>query len=306
MEPDLEKLFHLTVDIVCILKPDSTIHQANAAFVKLLGWETQKILGRSFLNFVHAEWMEATQQVLQDTRSQAVNAIEILHCIADGNQRYLFWSFTPDLDTGWVIAIARESDVLKRFQDGLLEENFKLTNLANIDPLTELLNRRCFLSQFHQYLSFAYRTEHSLSLLMVDVDHFKTFNDTHGHLAGDEALKVIAGIIQQNLRRSDIAGRYGGEEFVICLPESKPSGAMFVAESLRRAVANHGSPIQGTTISIGVATIQLELYEQTISQTALNLISAADQALYASKRNGRNCSTHSENLPDRDETKLSI
>lgn len=215
----------------------------------------------------------------------------------------MFWSFTPDSETGWVIAIARESDVLKRFQDGLLEENFKLASLANTDPLTELMNRRCFLSQLHQYLSFAYRTEHPLSLLMVDVDHFKVFNDTHGHLAGDEALKIIAGIIKQNLRRSDLAGRYGGEEFLICLPDSQPSGALFVAESLRRAVVNHGSPIVGSTISIGVATVRPEAYGETISQTALNLIKAADRALYVSKQKGRNCSTHSEDLQDQDETK---
>lgn len=138
MEPDLEKLIHITVDIVCILKPDGTIHQANAAFVKMLGWDTPKILGRPFPDFVHAEWIEAAHKALQGTCSQPVTAIEILHCCADGNQRYLFWSFSPDLDTGWVIAIARESDVLKRFQDGLLEENFKLASLANTDPLTEL------------------------------------------------------------------------------------------------------------------------------------------------------------------------
>lgn len=90
---------------------------------------------------------------------------------------------------------------------------------------------------------------------------------------------------------------------VVCLPDSQPSGALFVAESLRRVVANHGWPIEGTTISIGAATVRPEVYGETLSLTALNLIKAADQALYASKQKGRNCSTHSEDLQVQDEAK---
>lgn len=276
------------------MKLNYTIQQVNQAFAQLFGWDDSRIQGRSFLDFVHAEWISQTQDTLLSTTHQTVKNFETLHCKADGSQTYLTWSFSFDPSSQLILAIARESEALKRFQEGILQENFRLTELAYTDSLTELMNRRGFLAQLHQYQSFATRTQRPLSILLLDVDHFKTFNDTYGHSAGDQALVLIAGILKTNLRRSDLAGRYGGEEFIVCLPDSDPQGALTVSESLRQAVDNYGWPIKDITISVGIATAIAD--EASVYKTAKELIDEADRALYHSKQSGRNCSTHQANL----------
>lgn len=276
------------------MKPNYTIHRVNLAFTKLFGWDFSRIQGRSFLDFIHAEWVQPTQEVLQNTTNQTIPAFETLHCKADGNQTYLTWSFSFEPNSQSIFGIARESEALKRFQEGILQENFRLTELAYTDSLTELMNRRGFLTQLQQYQSFAIRTRRPLSLLLLDVDYFKIFNDSYGHSAGDQALVIIAGLLKTNLRRSDLAGRYGGEEFVICLPDSDQQGALTVAESLRQAVDHYGWPIQEITISIGAATAIAD--DGSTCKTAKELIDEADRALYHSKQAGRNCSTHHANL----------
>lgn len=294
MEPNLDQLFNICPEIICILKPNYTIHRVNDAFTQLFGWDTSRVQGRSFLDFVHVEWIQQTQQTLQSTINQIIPSFETLHCKADGNQTYLTWSFSFDTSSNSILGIARESEALKRFQEGILQENFRLTELAYTDSLTELMNRRGFLTQLQQYQSFATRTQRPLSILLLDVDYFKTFNDSYGHSAGDQALVLIAGILKTNLRRSDLAGRYGGEEFVVCLPDSDQQGSFTVAESLRQAVDNYGWPIQDVTISVGIATAIAD--QESTYKTAKELIDEADQALYHSKQSGRNCSTHHANL----------
>lgn len=294
MEPNLDQLFDICPEIICILKSNYTIHRVNPAFTQLFGWDFNRIQGRSFLDFVHAEWIQQTQQILQSTIDQTILAFETLHCKADGNQAYLTWSFSFDPSSQSIFGIARESEALKRFQDGILQENFRLTKLAYTDSLTELMNRRGFLTQLQQYQSFAARTQRPLSLLLLDVDYFKTFNDSYGHSAGDQALILIADLLKNNLRRSDLAGRYGGEEFVVCLLDSDQQGSLTVAESLRQAVDNYGWPIQDVTISIGVTTLIAD--QDSTYKTAKELIDEADRALYHSKQLGRNCSTHHANL----------
>ncbi len=277
------------------MKSNYTIQWVNPAFTRLFGWDDHRIQGRSFLDFVHAEWVPQTQQILQSSIHQTNPNFETLHCKADGNQTYLTWSFSFEPNTESIFGIARESEALKRFQEGILQENFRLTELAYTDSLTELMNRRGFLTQLQQYQSFATRTQRPLSILLLDVDYFKTFNDSYGHSAGDQALVLIAGVLKTNLRRSDLAGRYGGEEFIVCLPDSDQEGSAKVAESLRQAVDNYGWPIQDLTISIGIATAiadQDAAEPDATYKTAKELIDEADQALYHSKQSGRNCSTH--------------
>jgi len=157
---------------------------------------------------------------------------------------------------------------------------------AMMDGLTGLYNRKAFLRHLNEVFAFCRRHGHDLSLLMVDADHFKQVNDRHGHLAGDRALCFISDIIRRSLRESDVPGRYGGEEFVIALPQTTLSGALRVAERIREQCA--ASPILlGTervrlTVSIGAAWIGQALDGPEA------LIAAADQAMYAAKHAGRN------------------
>jgi diguanylate cyclase (GGDEF)-like protein/PAS domain S-box-containing protein len=166
----------------------------------------------------------------------------------------------------------------------------EIQHLAIQDPLTGCLNRRHFMNLAGQELDRSLRYKRPLSLLMLDIDHFKDFNDRYGHPIGDQILCALVNLCQARLRSVDIVGRYGGEEFVILVPETGSEAALKVAERLRTEVEkmNVDTPagILSLTISIGVASIETE-FEQ--AQTVDSLIKRADQAVYAAKAAGRNC-----------------
>lgn len=176
-------------------------------------------------------------------------------------------------------------------QDKLLELNRNLELLALEDALTGLANRRQFDLFIHSEMGRARRNETGLALLMIDVDHFKAFNDQYGHLAGDECLRSISAIIIDNIKRpGDLAARFGGEEFAVVLPGTDYVGAFLVAENIRRAVAaadleHSESPEGRVTVSVGVCGYNPALQAQTE-----DLIGAADKALYVAKTSGRNMS----------------
>lgn len=158
---------------------------------------------------------------------------------------------------------------------------------ARTDTLTGLCNRREFERRLREEVERSRRYGRPLSLLLLDVDHFKVINDTHGHLVGDEVLRAAAGRIRQVLRPIDQAARYGGEEFAMILPETEGAGACALAERIRAAIAAQpfatgGAPSVDLTVSIGIATCP----EHADRDQAL--LAAADQALYAAKQTGRN------------------
>ena len=169
-----------------------------------------------------------------------------------------------------------------------LQEQLQLERKRAItDPLTGLYNRFALIDQLTAAAEEV--TEKApLSLVMLDIDHFKKINDTHGHLIGDRVIRFVAQVLEKNTKGKDTAARYGGEEFTVLLPETPTKGARAVAESIRRAVANaqlvradNKKPLGQITISAGVATYRDE-------QDVMELISRADQALYRSKNEGRN------------------
>ncbi|MBE3587370.1 MAG: diguanylate cyclase [Thermoanaerobacteraceae bacterium] len=163
-----------------------------------------------------------------------------------------------------------------------------LLNQANRDPLTELYNRRQLEAELQRELSRAKRYHQPLAMIMVDVDDFKHYNDSNGHQAGDEALRQLAALLTGHTREVDIVCRYGGEEFVILLPQTGLSGAVTVAEKLRQVVEEHPFPHREKqpggrfTISLGVAVYPDHALD------AEGLLSAADGAMYRAKRAGKN------------------
>jgi len=177
-------------------------------------------------------------------------------------------------------------------QAGLAIENSqefeKTLVLSNTDRLTNLWNYGYFQHQLKEFVKRANRFNRHLSLLMLDIDFFKNFNDTLGHIAGDKLLKEIAQILRNSCREVDVVVRYGGEEFAIILPETYKEKAYSSAERIRKFIAAHqfhydeDSPSKRITISIGVASFPQD------ASSALDLISCADKALYAAKETGRN------------------
>jgi diguanylate cyclase (GGDEF)-like protein len=160
--------------------------------------------------------------------------------------------------------------------------NAQLRELATVDGLTNLKNQRAFYERLQDVTQYSIRYYVLHSLLLLDVDNFKEYNDSFGHLAGDEVLREIALILLEQTRDTDFVARYGGEEYAVILPLANREESRLTAERIRRAVAIKKWPHRPVTISIGVATAIGNEYE------VRDFVLAADQALYESKRRGRN------------------
>ena len=170
--------------------------------------------------------------------------------------------------------------------------NQQLEELSKVDGLTQLLNRRAW----EELLSIEYkrllRSQATSTLVMLDIDHFKRVNDNYGHQAGDEIIRMVSQQLRQQKRDSDIAGRYGGEEFGVILPDTNGQGGIVFCERLRKAIEStvveyDGKPIP-VTVSLGLAEVSFD------SDTHIKWLQHSDEALYASKENGRNRCTLSE------------
>jgi diguanylate cyclase (GGDEF)-like protein len=178
---------------------------------------------------------------------------------------------------GATLFLAREITRRARAED-------RLEELATTDALTQLRNRRKFDLMIEHEWRRASRRNEPLALLMIDADHFKTFNDMFGHQAGDEVLARIASSIMESVMRAgDCAARYGGEEFAVLLPNTSAEAAREIAEIIRGRIEMLSADKWATTISVGVAAVI-----PSASLTPANLIEAADKALYEAKSRGRN------------------
>jgi diguanylate cyclase (GGDEF)-like protein len=158
--------------------------------------------------------------------------------------------------------------------------------LTTVDGLTQAFNRRYFEEALERELSRCIRHGRHLSLLLLDIDHFKRVNDSAGHLAGDHVLKELAGLVRRRIRREDVFARYGGEEFALLLPEVDAEGAVILAEKVRRMVEEHVFRFDGrtlpVTLSMGLSTLTASCREPA------ELVRMADERLYAAKEQGRN------------------
>ncbi|MGM0594194.1 MAG: GGDEF domain-containing protein [Pseudomonadota bacterium] len=196
------------------------------------------------------------------------------------------------------LPLCKSCDTISELTDTVqqLENRYQsLQHQATHDDLTGALRRNHFFDLSRRQFSLARRHGRPLSLLLIDLDHFKVLNDEHGHAFGDEALRTIAELCQENLRETDIFGRYGGEEFAVTLPETGAREASIVAERIRQKVEARGlatpqGQVRHCSVSIGIA-------EQSGALTSLEaLIDAADRAMYQAKAAGRNSiRSHSPN-----------
>jgi diguanylate cyclase (GGDEF)-like protein len=180
------------------------------------------------------------------------------------------------------------TEQLEMYAGELERLNRSLKHAADIDWLTGLYTRRYLRNALDGELSRAIRHHRALSLILLDVDHFKLYNDSHGHLAGDDVLRGLGKILVASTRTEDLCARYGGEEFVVLMPETDRSAALVVAERIRQEVEKHPffgreeMPSGNVTVSLGVASFPLDVSDGN------GLIARADAALYQSKERGRN------------------
>jgi diguanylate cyclase (GGDEF)-like protein len=164
----------------------------------------------------------------------------------------------------------------------------KIQGMAILDTLTGVYNRRYFYEYAENEISRSQRYDNQMSLIMLDIDHFKLVNDRFGHLVGDQTLKMIVDTCQSVLRKSDVMCRFGGEEFIVLLPETNQEDAVIAAERICKTISEQSLPTNSdlgpvvVTVSIGVTQLK------TKTETLQDLIDEADHALYHAKETGRN------------------
>ena len=218
--------------------------------------------------------------------------LPVLVLTADPNARVAAYELgaddvlTPPVEAVEVLARLARRHALKQRTDALLVQGEKLERLALTDGLTQIHNRRHFQIKLAEEFRRAQRYDNPLALILADIDHFKSVNDTAGHVVGDQVLRKVAGCFQACIRDTDSVARWGGEEFAVVLPQTHLAGALTVAERIRRDISTlrlgPGSTLSVTT-SLGVSS-----YPAAHVHTTDELVRAADEALYRAKRDGRN------------------
>lgn len=185
--------------------------------------------------------------------------------------------------------LEQANEKMQQLQDKLTESNYELLQsrarwelLATTDPMTELSNHRAFQDRLREEISRARRYHHELVLLLIDVDRFKDYNDSFGHLAGDQALREIAKVLRGAVREGDLVARYGGEEFAVLLPLADAAEGRRIAEQIRTGTETHTFPHRSVTVSIGGAALRGG------GEDITSVVNHADMALYTAKRDGRN------------------
>lgn len=251
--------------------------------------------GLDLINIIKKDSPE-TEVILITAYASVENAIS---AIRYGVYDYLI---KPIDDIGHITTIARRAmekirltrenselvQEVKSNNEELLKANMILSQMAVRDDLTGLFNQRYIKESLEHEEAVSLRYDRKFSLMMLDIDHFKIYNDTNGHQAGDKVLSEFSNIMTQKLRQSDVAARYGGEEFLLILPETPKEGARMLAEKILQDVANHPfenrekQPLGFVSVSIGVAAYPDD------GESSKTVIHEADKALYRAKHEGRN------------------
>ena len=298
----MERRYRLLADnssdaIICIGPQGRKIY-VSPAFTTMTGWSVAECLACNWGALVHPD----DQQAVLALQEQFENGLDSTTM----RFRFLRRDETPiwveagiqhvtDLDGEKAVFVANIRDITKRkaAEDQVHALNLELQMQANTDALTGLGNRRSFDAALISEWRRAERDGQPLSLIMIDVDRFKLFNDRYGHQSGDQCLAAVAGAVKRCSRRpADFVGRYGGEEIVVLLPATPPGGALETAERVREAIEALQIPHLGNTpglvvtASLGVATLSPQRYVG--ADRTLELLHSADAALYRAKENGRN------------------
>lgn len=310
--PRVRAALDVLTEGIVLLDPEDTIVLANRAFTERVGIAEAALLGRKLgdLAWTTTKHVERPAQLpwtesIKDRQIRVSVALGFL--ASDRTERLMLCNCSPIRDDQGEVRGALVSfsdvteleqanehllDVLKDLdasKQEILRQNEELHRLATRDPLTGCLNRRAFFEQVDQVVARSAERGTAMGYLMVDIDHFKSFNDRHGHAVGDQVLAAVAKTIQSVLRPEDVLGRYGGEEFCVVLDGVNPYLLKEIAERIRRRIeVESGGTVRSpkglqVTASFG-ATLCVEGRGANVSA----LLDQADQALYEAKRSGRN------------------
>lgn len=300
-EAEFRLLAESSNDVVSRINVEGRLTYVSPSSINVLGWSPNALVGHSALAGIQGDDRIAVDGIVQELRlgkrSQAMITYRTQHLTKGTIWLESSLSVTRDARStlvDGVVAISRDVTEQK-------EREGQLSRWASVDSLTGLANRRALDTCVARELDNTRLGGGPLSLILIDADHFKAYNDTYGHLAGDHCLQQIASVIHSHATRiSDVAARYGGEEFALLLPGTDEQGALVVAERIRNAIIDLELPHEGNsaakvvTVSIGAMAVN-----RGESITVQDLVGRADRGLYAAKQRGRNrvCTSNVEAPP---------
>jgi diguanylate cyclase (GGDEF)-like protein/PAS domain S-box-containing protein len=297
---------------------DGIITNWNKGAERIYGYSASEIVGKHVTVLSGTVQSGAIDHVLEMllVRGEAVEPVEVQPKRKDGQDIHVALTFFVIKDNrqkpvglgaigiditskkvveqkirDYTAALERQKVALEQANTALAATNKQLHALATTDGLTSLKNHRIFQEHLAAEFKRVARYGGPLSLMILDIDHFKAYNDEYGHPSGDDVLRRVAQLIADNCRQADLVARYGGEEFAVVLPSTDEAGAMIIAERVRKSIANEQWDKRPITISIGVGSHAPAMVNPS------ELIARADEALYHSKAIGRNTVTHARNVP---------
>jgi diguanylate cyclase (GGDEF)-like protein/PAS domain S-box-containing protein len=282
-------------DAILLVSLDAKMMYASPAVTEMLGWDLDEVLGKGYRKAFHPQDMAVAESALREAREGRLPGMFQFRCMKkDGSYLWMEASLRlyhePSVSEAQGFVVVMRDISLRKTAEEELQRAFHLVEaLASIDGLTGIANRRRFDDVLLSEWKRAQRDHTPCSLLFMDADHFKNYNDIYGHIPGDRCLRQIAEVATKILRRpADMVARYGGEEFAVILPDTNCEGAIAIAEQVRSAVEqlripHSGNPHEIVTVSIGCAT-QIPEINSELSE----LLKSADSALYVAKSLGRN------------------
>ncbi len=277
---ELSDVIELMLDAVCAVDRDGVFVYVSPAFETVFGYKPKDVIGLPMITFVHDEDVEKTLQTVEKILSGAVEPrFENRWVHKNGNVVHVLWSAQWSEKHQVRVAVAHDISERKQME-------MQLRHMAGHDSLTDLPNRALLMDRIQAAVRKVRRDQSQLSLLFIDIDGFKSVNDTHGHATGDEVLKNIAGCLNGCVRASDTVGRFGGDEFLVVLNDTGGADeALMVGENIRLALMqlfeSSGLELQ-LSPSIGLAH-----YPENAADFQ-DLIHCADQAMYEAKKAGGN------------------
>ena len=277
-------MFESSFDAILLTHPDGHVYRANPAACEMFQRTEEEIcqLGRPCVVDMNDPRLEPA---LEDRLKLGKVRTELNFLRKDGTifpVECTSTIFKDEQGEVWSVIIVRDMSLIKSTEDSLRKAHEEAKSLAAHDYLTGTLNRREFMDRLERELNRSKREGASLSLILLDIDHFKMINDTYGHVYGDEVLKRAVKCLVQSLRPYDIFGRYGGDEFIACLPNTTMENALIVAPRLRGQIENTNLSCTDdrvcVTISLGVAC-----HDSDSTDDSNGLIQRADKNLYMAK-----------------------
>jgi diguanylate cyclase (GGDEF)-like protein/PAS domain S-box-containing protein len=292
-ETDFQRLAEYSADIICRTGLDMRFLYVSPSVVQVLGWTPEELMSMEPFGHVLPEDLPGLAAIANENLKPGVEASIATARMRKKDGTIIWMEVTARVVRDPTTGEPKEAVIVMRdiTERKLMEE--QLSALALTDGLTGLANRRAFDHDLDREWRRTLREGSQISLLLLDIDHFKEFNDRYGHQVGDDCLRAVAIALTEAVRSIDVAARYGGEEIAVILPSTDTAGAVALAEKIRSAIealdlTHEGNPQGGSrvTASVGVATA-LARHGGTMRMPE-SLLLAADNALYKAKHEGRN------------------